>query len=105
MSAASEPVNVTTPAGDTTPPTVSLTAPADGATVSGTISLSATASDSSGIAGVQFLLDGKPVGAEDTTAPYGISWDSKTVANGSHGFAARARDAGAGNSATSAPRP
>jgi fibronectin type 3 domain-containing protein len=103
VSAPSEPVNVTTPAGDTTPPTVSLTAPADGATVSGTISLSATASDSSGIAGVQFLLDGNPVGAEDTTAPYSISWDSKTVANGSHGIAARARDgAGAGNSATSA---
>ena len=92
VSAPSEPVNVTTPAGDTTPPTVSLTAPADGATVSGTINLSATASDSSGIAGVQFLLDGKPVGAEDTTAPYGISWDSKTVANGSHAIAARARD-------------
>ena len=72
VSAPSEPLIVTTPAGDTTPPTVSLTAPAGGATVSGTTSLSATASDSSGVAGVQFLLDGSPVGAEDTTAPYSL---------------------------------
>lgn len=85
---------------DTTPPSVSLTAPADGATVSGTTSLSATATDAGGIAGVQFLLDGNPLGAEDTSAPYGLSWSSTSVANGSHTLAARARDT-AGNTATS----
>jgi hypothetical protein len=85
---------------DTTPPTVSLTAPADGATVSGSVSLAATASDASGIAGVQFLLDGSPVGSEDTSSPYGISWDSTAVSNGTHTLAARAKD-GAGNVATS----
>ena len=89
--------------GDTTPPTVSMTAPEGGATVSGSsVSLAATASDASGIAGVQFLLDGSPLGAEDTTSPYGLTWDSTTVANGSHTLAARARD-GSGNAATSAP--
>lgn len=100
LSAASEPVGVTTPAGDTTPPAVSLTAPADKATVTGTTTLAATASDTSGIAGVQFLLDGSPLGAEDTSSPYSLAWSSTTVANGSHTLAARARD-GSGNTATS----
>lgn len=100
VSAASNSVSVTTLAGDTTPPTVSLTAPAGGATVTGTTNLAAMASDASGIAGVQFLLDGSPLGAEDTSSPYGLAWDSTAVANGSHTLAARARD-GAGNTATS----
>ncbi len=56
-----------TPAPDTTPPTVSLTAPASGATVSGTINVTANASDTVGVVGVQFLLDGNNLGAEDTT--------------------------------------
>ena len=63
---------------DTTAPTVSLTAPADGATVSGTINVTATASDNVGVVGVQFLLDGNNLGAEDTTAPYSVSWDTST---------------------------
>ncbi|HYH01113.1 MAG TPA: LamG-like jellyroll fold domain-containing protein [Terriglobales bacterium] len=90
------------PPTDTTPPSASVTAPLNGATISGTTPLSATASDNVGVTGVQFLIDGASVGAEDTTAPYGISWDSSTVANGSHTIAARARDA-AGNQTTSAP--
>jgi hypothetical protein len=100
LSPPSNAVNVTTPAGDTTPPAVSLTAPANGTTVSGTTTLTATASDPGGIAGVQFLLDGASLGAEDTTAPYSLPWDSTAVANGSHALAARARD-GSGNTATS----
>ena len=38
----------------------------------GTRTLSATATDNVGVVGVQFLVDGNPVGAEDTTAPYSI---------------------------------
>jgi len=86
---------------DNTAPTISMTAPANGAAVSKTLSLSATASDNTGVAGVQFLLDGAAVGAEDTTAPYAISWDSTTAGSGSHTLSARARDA-AGNVTTSA---
>ncbi len=41
-------------------PPWTLTAPAAGATVSGTVTVSATASDNVGVAGVQFLLDGSP---------------------------------------------
>ena len=43
---------------DTTPPTVSVTAPAAGATVSGSVTVSAGASDNTGVAGVQFKVDG-----------------------------------------------
>ena len=81
---------------DTTPPTVALTAPASGATVGGTITVSASASDNVGVAGVQFLLDGASLGAEDTSDPYSISWNTVGATNGTHTLSARARDA-AGN--------
>src|SRR5438552_3097473 len=68
---------------------------------SGTTTVSANASDNVGVAGVQFLLDGVALGAEDTAAPYSISWDTSTATNGSHALTARARDA-AGNQTTSA---
>lgn len=87
---------------DVTPPTVSLTAPAQDATVSGTVTVSATASDNLGVVGVQFLLDGANLGAEDTTSPYSISWDATTSSNGSHTLSAHARDA-AGNTTISSP--
>ena len=45
---------------------------------------------------MQFKLDGANLGAEDTTAPYSFSWDTFSVANGSHTLGAVARDA-AGN--------
>ena len=88
-------------ANDTTAPAVSITSPASGATVSGTISVTASASDDVGVAGVQFLLDGASFGAEGTTAPYSVSWDTTTASNASHTIAAVARDA-AGNRTTSA---
>ena len=87
---------------DTTPPTASLTAPAAGATVTGTVTLTATASDDVGVVGVQFLLDGQNLGAEDANAPYSTSWASTTAADGSHTLRAQARDA-AGHVTTSSP--
>ncbi len=89
----------TTPAVDSQAPTVSLTAPTAG-TVSGAVNLAANASDNVGIAGVQFRIDGVNVGTEDTSSPYGISWNSASVANGNHIITAVARDA-AGNATTS----
>jgi len=86
---------------DTTPPTVAVTNPAGGATVIGSITIGATASDNVGVAGVQFTLDGVNLGAEQTAAgPYAMTWNSATVANGAHVIAAVARD-GAGNQQTS----
>lgn len=86
---------------DSVPPVVTLTAPVNGSTVSGTVTVSATATDNVGVVGVQFLLNGAPLGAEDTTSPYSIAWDSTSVPNGGpYQLSARARDA-AGNQGTS----
>jgi hypothetical protein len=87
---------------DTTPPTVNITSPAPGATVSGNVSITAGASDASGINKVEFHLDA-PAGAllgADTTSPYSITWDSGNTSPGSHTLYAVATD-GAGNPGTS----
>jgi hypothetical protein len=85
---------------DTTPPSVTVTSPADQATVFGSISVTASASDDVAVAGVQFQLDGNALGAERTTTPYSISWNTTTTSNGPHSVKAVARDA-AGNRAES----
>ena len=77
---------------DTTPPTVSLTAPADGAMVSGTITITADASDNVAVAGVQFSVDGNNIGALDTTSPYSVMLDTTTLADSSHTLTAAALD-------------
>jgi leucyl aminopeptidase len=84
---------------DTTPPTVALTAPSAGAALTGTATLSATASDASGISKVEFLVDGAVAGTA-TTSPYSYAWNSSSTANGSHSIAAKAYDA-FGNTTTS----
>ncbi len=86
---------------DTTPPTVSLSAPSDGATVSNTVTVTADATDNVGVIGVKFYAGSTQVGSEDTTSPYGVSWDTTSVANGAVQLTAVARDA-AGNTTTSA---
>jgi hypothetical protein len=64
------------------------------------VSVTVTASDNVAVAGVQFRVDGAPLGAEDTVAPYAVSWDSSLVTNGTHALTAVARDT-SGNTATS----
>jgi hypothetical protein len=81
---------------DTQAPVATMVAPAEGEVVEGSIAVSAQASDNVGVAGVQFLLDGQLLGSEDLTAPYQITWDTSSVANGDYQLSARARDA-AGN--------
>src|SRR5438046_4295589 len=88
------------PPPDTTPPTVSITSPSSGSTVSGAVTVTASASDNVGVAGVQFRLDGSNLGGEDTSSPYSVSWSTTGASNGSHTLTARARDA-AGNTTTS----
>jgi len=83
------------------PPSASITAPSGGATVSGTIDVTANASDDVAVLGVQFLLDGAPLGAEDTAAPYSVPWLTNAASNGSHRLTAAARDGG-GHQTTSA---
>lgn len=88
-------------AGDSTPPTVNITAPTNNQAVSGTVPISAAASDTggSGVKDVQFLVDGQVVNT-DTTSPYSYNWNAASVANGSHTLTARATD-NANNVATS----
>jgi hypothetical protein len=84
---------------DTTKPTVSLTSPANNATVSGTVNLTATASDDTAVTRVEFYINGTLAGT-DTTSTYGFSWNTTSVANGAYQLTARAYDA-AGNNQTS----
>ncbi len=85
--------------GDTTAPSVAISSPSNGNTVSGTVTVQAAASDNVGVASVSFKVDGNQQ-AVDTTSPYSFSWNTTTVANGSHTLTATATDA-AGNSASS----
>ena len=85
---------------DVTPPTVTLTAPAAGATVTGVFTMTAEATDDGEVAGVQFQVDGSDVGTEVPTPPYSLDLDSRTLSNGPHTLGAVARDT-AGNSTTS----
>ncbi len=73
------------------PPTVSLTAPASGSVASGTIALTADASDDNGVDRVDFYINNVLVGS-DTTSPYEISWDSTAVADGNYTISVTAVD-------------
>jgi hypothetical protein len=72
-------------------PSVWLTAPAAGATVSGRTTLSAAANDNLSVAGMRFLVDGNVLGV-DTQKPYSLVWDTTSVANGAHKLTAVAAD-------------
>ncbi|WP_163999258.1 S8 family serine peptidase [Pyxidicoccus caerfyrddinensis] len=85
---------------DTTAPTTSITSPAGGATLSGTASVSASASDNVGVSRVEFYAGTSLLGTA-TAAPYSISWNTTTVANGTYALTTKAYDA-ANNVGTSA---
>ena len=68
---------------DTMAPTVSVTSPANGAWISGTVTLAANASDNIGVAKVQFYVGSTAIGGVLTAAPYAVSWDTRQVTNGS----------------------
>jgi hypothetical protein len=85
---------------DTTPPTASITSPAAGSTVSGTVNVAASASDNVGVTKVEFYVDGTLAGTT-TTTPYTFAWDTTAVTNVTHSLVAKAYDA-AGNTGPSA---
>jgi YD repeat-containing protein len=92
-------IEYNTATGDTTAPTVSISAPTAGATVSGTTTISATASDNVGVTSVGFYVD-STLKSTDTASPYSYAWDTTAYTNGAHSIYAIAYDA-AGNSKTS----
>ncbi len=83
-------------------PTVNLTAPANGANLTGVATLTATASDNIGVAKVEFYYDDKLIG-EDVSAPYEYLWNTAYAPNGSHAIYAKAIDV-AGNEKQSSSR-
>jgi hypothetical protein len=89
---------------DTTPPSVSFTAPSEGTTISGSlVTLTATASDNVAVANVQFIFGGKNIGSAVTSPPYSTEWDSTGVADGAYTLYAVAQDT-SGNYRTSSVR-
>ena len=89
---------------DNTPPTVTVTSPAGGTRLGNDLAdRRQLRPEGSGVASVQFLVDGNVV-ATDTSAPYSTSWNTATTTNGAHTITVRATD-GAGNTATSTAVP
>jgi hypothetical protein len=84
------------PSGDIVAPTVTLTSPTDGSTVTGTVVLTAAASDNVGVSEVSFFINGVALGSRDVTAPYQTTWATGSVTAGTYAIQAEARDA-AGN--------
>ena len=90
------------PPPDTTPPSVSISTPAGGAIVAGSlVAVAALAFDNVGVVGVQFKVDGVNDGSESAGPAFALVWNTTSTGNGSHTLTAVARDA-AGNRTTSA---
>ncbi len=75
-------------------PTVSLTAPTNGSVVSGSVPVSATATDDDAVTRVDFKIDGSTLIGSDSTSPYSFSWNTTSVASGPHVLPAEAFDTG-----------
>ena len=82
--------------------TCNLIAPVGGTIVSSIINVEAEAFGTASVRGLQFLLDGAPLGPEFTLTPYVLAWDTRSVLNGSHVLSAVVRDP-TNNQATCAP--
>ncbi len=81
--------------GSDTPPTVNITAPGQGQTVSGSLAITADAADDLGVDQVEFFVDGGSLGIDaDGADGWSQAWDSSAVADGSHGISATAIDSG-----------
>ena len=101
--AATEVVPAAAPA-DTTPPKVSIINPTASQTVSGTIPVAASATDDVAVKSVDFMLDGRLLGSSAPAAPHATTWDTTTVADGSHELTAVATDT-SGNTTTATTVP
>ena len=89
------PTPTPTPIPDTTSPTVSVTTPADGSVVSGSVNIQANASDNVGLSTISIFIDGSVVtvcSVSGTTSSCSYTWDSTAVANGNHTIQAKALD-------------
>jgi poly(hydroxyalkanoate) depolymerase family esterase len=88
-------VNVSGGIEDTIAPSVNLIYPADGDTVGGTVTLAAVASDDTGVASVEFYVDGQLLGSGNQAAQTGswtLDWNSTGLSPGPHALRVEARD-------------
>jgi hypothetical protein len=75
------------------PPSVGITYPADGATVSDSLDIAAEASDDDGVTQVEFFVDDVSVGIDvNGTDGWSTNWNSLGVEDGSHTISAIATD-------------
>jgi len=93
--------NTVPPAPDTTPPVVGFSAPANGAAVSGNVTISVAASDNAGPAGLKLvlLINGSQVGSA-SGGSLNYKWNTTKIAAGSYTLEARATDAQGNPSST-----
>ena len=87
--------------GDTAPPNIIITSPADGSTVPSVVSVSVSATDNVGVVRVELYVDGSLYGSS-TKSPFTIKWNTRKVPRGIHTLESKAYDAGGnvGNSPT-----
>ena len=81
--------------GDATPPAVTVTAPAAGSSLQGTVTVSATATATSGVAKVEFFRNNFLIGTDTTVSPgdaFDVPWVTTKLTNGSYSLVARATD-------------
>ncbi len=80
---------------DAVTPTVNILTPKNSETLSPGqfITISANATDNVGVYGVKFMVDNSQVGSEVFVAPYAVTWNTSSVAAGSHLITATVRDA------------
>lgn len=93
-------ISITVANADTTPPSISLTAPAAGSTVSRSVTVAATASDNVGVTRVEFYLD-NVLQTTDTSSPYTWTWNTTSASNTVHSILAKAYDAAANSTTAS----
>ena len=74
---------------DNTDPTVVITAPVAGTTVSGTVSVTVSATDNISVTKAEFYVDGVWQ-RTDSSSPYSWSWDTTRFANRSYTIVAKA---------------
>jgi peptidoglycan/xylan/chitin deacetylase (PgdA/CDA1 family) len=91
--------SLTDTGGGPSAPSVSVTAPSSGATLTGQVTFTANASSPIGISRVDYLVNGAVV-ASSTSSPFSANWDSSTVGDGPVTVTARATDS-SGNQTTS----
>ena len=97
---ASASANFSITVGTAAPPSVSISSPSNGATVSGSISVSGVASDGLTISSVQVSVDGGTFSNASGTISWSFSLNTNSLSNGAHTLVAKVSDSG-GNSVSS----